>query len=79
MKKAERGYARAAEQVFRTCELMPSSPVAESELMVARNVSTFSGAKDIIQEQLGMSGKGGYRVCEREGSWGHKVLKQAQN
>ena len=37
---------RAAEQVFRTREPMPSGPVAEFELRVARNFSTFSGAKD---------------------------------
>ena len=54
-------HARAAEHVFRTHELMPSGPVAESELRVARNFSTFSGAKDRIQEQLGMTGKDGYR------------------
>ena len=46
MKRAERGSARAAEQVFRTRELMLSSPVAESECRVARNFSPFSGGKD---------------------------------
>ena len=40
---------------------MPSGPVAESELRVARNFSTFSGAKDRIQEQLGTTGKDGYK------------------
>ena len=38
---------RAAEQDFRTCELTPSSPVAESESRVERTFSTtFSGTKD---------------------------------
>ena len=46
VKSAERGSARAAEQVFRPRELMLSGPVAESELRVARNFSAFSGAKD---------------------------------
>ena len=45
MKRAERGSARAAEQIFRKRELMLSSPVAESELRVDRNFSPFSGAK----------------------------------
>ena len=45
VKRAERGCARAAEQVFRTCELMPLGPVAESELKAERTFSTFSGAK----------------------------------
>ena len=45
MRRAERGCARAAEQVLRTHELIPSGPVAESELMVARNLSTLSGVK----------------------------------
>ena len=57
-KRAERRCARAAEQVFRTREPMSSGLVAESELTVARNFSTFSGAKDRVQEQLGMTGKG---------------------
>ena len=61
MKRAKRESAREAEQVFRTPEPIPSGPVAESELRVARNFSTFSGAKDRIQEQLGMTGKDGYR------------------
>ena len=55
MKRAERGSARAAEQVFRTHELMLFSPIAESELWVARNFSPFSGTKDRIQEQFGMT------------------------
>ena len=46
MEKAERGCATAAEQLFRTCELMLSDPVAESESRVERTFSTFSGAKD---------------------------------
>ena len=33
---------------MRTHELMPSGPVAESESMVIRNFSTFSGAKDTL-------------------------------
>ena len=60
MKRAERGCARAAKQVFRTCDLL-SGPVVESKSSVSRNFSTFSGAKDRIQEQLVMTGKGGYR------------------
>ena len=54
MKKAERGCARATDEVFQTHELMLCGPVAESELRVARTFSTFLGAKDRIQEQLGM-------------------------
>ena len=61
IKRADRGSARAAEQVFRTHEMMPSGPVAESESRAARNFSTCSGAKDRISEQLGTTGKGGYR------------------
>jgi len=45
VKRAERGCARAAEQVFGTRELMPSGPVGESKSMVARNFSTFTCAK----------------------------------
>ena len=59
VERTERGIARVTEQIFRTRELVPSGPVAESDLRVARNFSTFSGAKDRIQE-LGMTGKGGY-------------------
>ena len=33
VKRAERGSARAAEHVLRTCELMPSCPVAEGKLL----------------------------------------------
>ena len=40
---------------------MSSGPVAESESRVDRNFSTFSGAKDRVQEQLDVIGKGGYR------------------
>ena len=43
---AERECAGAAEKVFRTRELMPSGPTAESESRVERTFSTFSGAKD---------------------------------
>jgi len=57
VKRAERGRARAAEQVFRTRELLPSDPVAESGSRIERTFSTFSGAKDTIQEQLDSSGK----------------------
>ena len=46
MKRPVRGYARAAEQDFRTCELMLSGSVAKTELTVDRSLSTFSGAKD---------------------------------
>ena len=45
VKRAERGSARAAEQDFRTCELILSGPIAESESSVER---TFSGAKDRV-------------------------------
>ena len=62
---------------MRTHELMLSGPVAESDSRAARKFSTFSGAKDRIQEQLGITGKGGYR--EREAGWGRKILKQTQN
>ena len=51
MKRAERGSTRAAEHVFRALELMPSGPIAESESRVARNFSTFSGAKDRVQNK----------------------------
>ena len=62
VKRAERGGTRAAEQVFRTSELMPSGPVAESESRVARNFSPFSGAKrHRIQEQWGTTGNDEYR------------------
>ena len=40
-------------------ELMLSDPVAESESRVERTFSTFSGAKDRVQEQLGTTGKDG--------------------
>ena len=40
--RTERGLARAAEQVFRTCGLMPSGPVAESELRFVSEISTES-------------------------------------
>ena len=47
VKIAERGSARATEQVFKAREqLMPSGPFIESESSVARNFSTFSGAND---------------------------------
>ena len=51
VKRAERGSARAAEQVFKTHELMPAGPVAKSESQVARNFSTFSGAKATLGVQ----------------------------
>ena len=47
VKRAERGCARAVEQVFRTREMMPSGSVAESESRVERNLLTLSGAKDV--------------------------------
>ena len=43
VKKAESGCARAAEQVFRTLEMMSSGPVAESEPSIKITFSTFSG------------------------------------
>ena len=52
VKRAERGSATAAEQVFRTHELIPSIPFGESESRVTINFSAFLGAKDRIQEQL---------------------------
>ena len=70
VKRAERGCARAAEQVFRTRVLMPFGPVAESESRVERTFSTFSGAKDRVQEQLGTTGKDGFR---------DNIWKQTQN
>ena len=54
VKRAERGCARAAEQVLRTHELMPFCLIAESESRVERTFSTFSSAKDRIHELLGM-------------------------
>ena len=38
--------ARAEEQVFRTRGLMPSGPVAESELRFDSKLSNLSGVKD---------------------------------
>ena len=55
MKREER-IARVAEQAFRMREMMPSGPVAKSELRVERNLSTFSAAKDTIQEQVDVTG-----------------------
>ena len=57
------------EQVFSTCELMPSSPVAESESRVAKNDFPFSGAKDRVQEQMGTTraGRVGCDATWREG------------
>ena len=40
---------------------MPCGSVAESESRVERTFSTFSDAKDRIQEQLGTTGKDGYQ------------------
>ena len=53
VKRTERGSARAAEQVFRTRELMPSSPVAESESRVVKNFSPFSGEKKQNSGEVG--------------------------
>jgi len=61
VKREERGCARAAEQVFKTCELTASSAVVESESRFERTFSTFSGAKDSIHEQLLLTGKDGFR------------------
>ena len=61
VKRVERGCARATEQ--QTHELMPCSPVAESELRVEitfSTFSTFSGAKDRVQVQFSTTGKDGY-------------------
>ena len=44
VKRAKRGSARLAEQDFRTRELMPSNPFAESRF--ARNFNNLSSAKD---------------------------------
>ena len=41
VKRAEKGSAREAEQIFTTREPMPSTPIAELESSVARNVLTF--------------------------------------
>ena len=45
-------------QDFRTHELIPSGPVAESESRVERTFSNFTGAKDRVQEQLGVDREG---------------------
>ena len=47
VKRAESGSARATKQDFRTHELMPSGPVAESESRVFKAFTTFSGEKDL--------------------------------
>ena len=44
---------------------MQSSPVSKSESRVNSNFSTILDAKNRVQEQLGVTGKGGYR--EKEG------------
>ena len=50
--------AGAAEQALRTRGMMPSGPVAKSDLRVERTFSTFSGAKrHRIQEQFSMTVK----------------------
>ena len=46
VKRAKRGCARTAEQVFWTRGLMPSGPVAESESRFDSRLSTLSGEKD---------------------------------
>ena len=70
MNRAERGSARAAEQVFRTCALMQSGTVAESKLRVVRNISTFLGAKDPEFR----SSRVHWKVwVERASGWGHKI------
>ena len=46
--RTERRWARAEEQVFRTRGLMPSGPVAESELRFDSKLSTLSGEKDTV-------------------------------
>ena len=56
MKRAERRYARAAEQVFRSLEVMPSILVAEPESRVMRNF----GAKDMVHEPLDVTMSDGY-------------------
>ena len=71
MKRAERGCARAAEQDFRTGELMPSGPVAESESLVERIFSTFSGAK-------GTKSRSSW-VQQGMMSEGYKMWKETQN
>ena len=74
VKRAERGCARPAEQVSRTCELMQSGPAAESESRVEKAFSTFSGEKDTE-----------FRRCDcvewilRASGWGDKIWQQIQN
>ena len=63
VKRAERGCVRVAEQIFMTRELMPFR-VAELESQVARNISTFSAAKDRVETMRGLA---------------HKIWKQTQN
>ena len=74
VKTAERGSARAAEQVFRTRALVPSGAVAESR--VDKLLHLLRCKRHMAQEQLRMTGKDGSRVQvvgdTRFGELGHK-------
>ena len=59
LKRAERGCARATEQVFRNRELIPSGPVAESESRVPETYPPSQVQK--TQGQFGTTGLGGCR------------------
>ena len=61
VKRAERASARAAEQVFRTRELMPSDPVAVSVEGCQKRFHLFRCKRHKIQDQLGSTGKDGCR------------------
>ena len=60
--------ADGMEDDFRTRELMPFGPVAESESRFEITFSTFSGAKDKVQEQM-----------KRARGWEHKIWKRTKN
>ena len=50
------GEQEQQSQLFRTRGLMPSGPVAESELRFDSKLYILLGEKDRVQEQLGMTG-----------------------
>ena len=72
VKRVEIGSTRAAEQVFRTCELMPSGPVAASGSKVVRTFSTFSGAKKQSPGAIGCTWIG---LVQRARDWEHGICK----
>ena len=73
--KGQRGYARAVEQVFRTCELMPCGPVAESESRVERIFAPFQVQKTQSPGAFGYEREGWVPRVRR---WRHKIWKQTQ-